>query len=72
MVTMLEEINIGTTEAPRALSIAKDLLPTARATMIKLLQEYKDVFSWSHEDMKKLDPKFYQHQINLSTNAKSF
>ena len=60
---VLEAINVGTTEAPRALSIAKDLPPTARATMIKLLHEYKDVFVWSHEDMKGLDPKFYQHQI---------
>ena len=38
--------------------------------MIALLGEYKDVFSWSYEDMKGLDPKFYQHQINLATDAK--
>ena len=38
--------------------------------MIKLLQEYKDVFTWSHEDMKGLDLKFYQYQINLATDAK--
>ena len=38
--------------------------------MIELLHEYKDVFAWSHEDMKGLDPKFYQHQINLVTDVK--
>ena len=38
--------------------------------MIALLKEYKDVFSWSHEDMKGLDPKFFQHKINLATDAK--
>ena len=38
--------------------------------MIDLLHENKDVFAWSHEDMKGLDPKFYQHQINLATDAK--
>ena len=29
--------------------------------MIVLLGEYRDVFAWSYEDMKGLDPKFYQH-----------
>ena len=38
--------------------------------MIALLTEYKDVFAWSHEDMKGLDPKFYQHKIKLATDAK--
>ena len=38
--------------------------------MIALLGEYRDVFAWSYEDMKGLDPKFYQHQINLATDAK--
>ena len=68
--TELEEINVGTTEDPRTLSIAKNLSPTTRSTMIMLLQEYRDVFAGSHEDMKGLDPKFYQHEINLSTDAK--
>ena len=38
--------------------------------MIDMLREYKDVFALSHEDMKGLDAKFYQHQINLATDAK--
>ena len=66
----LEEVNIETMAEPRLLSIAKDLVPSEKTTMIELLKEYKDVFAWSHEDMQGLDPKFYQHKINLSTNAK--
>ena len=38
--------------------------------MIALLKEYKDVFTWSHEDMKGLDPKFHQHKMNLAIDAK--
>ena len=38
--------------------------------MIALLGEYMDVSAWSYDDMKGLDPKFYQHQVNLATNAK--
>ena len=67
---VLEEINVGTTAYPRLLSIAKELSPTQKEKMVALLTEYKDVFAWSHEDMKGLDPKFYQHKINLATNAK--
>ena len=66
----LEEVNIGTSSDSRLLSIAKELLPDQRNAMIALLTEYKDVFAWSHEDMKGLDPKFYQHKINLATDAK--
>ena len=69
MASALEEINIETASDPRLLSIAKELLPAQWAAMITLLTEYKDFFAWSHEDMKGLDPKFYQHKINLATDA---
>ena len=38
--------------------------------MTELLREYRDVFAWSHEDMKGLDPKFNQHKIKFSIDAK--
>ena len=69
-MSTLEEINVRTFDAPCPLSIAKDLPPSEKTTMIDLLQEYKDVFAWSHEDMKGLDPKLYQHQINLVIDGK--
>ena len=70
MTSALEEVNIGTASNPRLLSIAKELRLEQREAMIILLKEYKDVFAWSHKDMKGLDPKFYQHKINLATHAK--
>ena len=60
---VLEEINIGTASDPRLLSIAKELSPTQKEKMVALLTEYRDVFAWSHEDMKGLDPRFYQHKL---------
>ena len=66
----LEEVNMGTTAEPRTISIAKNLPPSTRMELIALLDEYRDVFAWSYDDMKGLDPKFYQHQINLATDAK--
>ena len=70
MALAFEEMNVGTTEEPRPLSIAKDLPPSEKMTLIELLREYKDVFAWSHKDMKGLDLKFYQHQIDLLTDVK--
>ena len=61
----LEEINVGSVEVPRLLSIAKDLMPSEKKAMTELLQEFKNDFTWSHEDMKGMDPKLYQHKINL-------
>ena len=66
----MEEIKIGTVVDPCLLSIAKELLPDQREAMIALLTEYKEVFTWSQEDMKGLEPKFYQHKINLAIDAK--
>ena len=66
----LEEINIRTTKVPQLLSIAKDLLPTEKTAMTEMLQEFKDGFAWSHENMKGLDLKFYQHKINLAIDVK--
>ena len=44
--------------------------PSEKMAMTNLLREFKDVFAWSHDDMKGLDPKFYQHKINLATDVK--
>ena len=58
----LEEINVGTTDVPRLLSITKDLMPREKMAMIELLREFKDVFAWSHEDMRGMDPKILSTQ----------
>ena len=59
--TELEEVNMGTTTEPRTISIVRNLPPSTRTTLITLLGEYRDVFAWSYDDMKGLDPKLYQH-----------
>ena len=46
------------------------MLLADKQRLIGLLKQYKDVFAWSFEDMKGLDPTFYQHQINLHKDAK--
>ena len=57
--SILKEINVGSIEEPRLPTIAKDLTPSEKMAMIELLREFKYFFTWSHEDRKGLDPKFY-------------
>ena len=67
--TELEEVNIGDTTQPRPIFMAKDLQATFKTKLTETLHEYRDVFAWSYEDMKGLDPQFYQHKINLSPHT---
>ena len=69
--SQLEEVNLGTTEDARPVHIAKEMTPDNKTAMITLLKEFRDVFSWSYEDMRGLDPQLYQHQIHLSKDAKT-
>ena len=67
----LEEINDeGKGLEPKTILIAKEMLSSDKERLIALLKQYKDVFAWSFEDMKGLDPTFCQHQINLHKDAK--
>ena len=60
-----EEVNLGTTNDPRPVNP-----PTNKVVLITLLQDYRDVLAWSHEDMKGLDPEFSQHQIHVRKDSK--
>ena len=68
----LEEVNManeGIGLEPKTILIAKEMLSYDKERLVVLLKQYKDVFSWSFEDMKGLDPAFCQHQINLHKDA---
>jgi hypothetical protein len=33
----------------------------------QLLKEFKDVFTWTYKDLKRIPPKLAQHRIELDT-----
>ena len=68
--SQLEEVNLGTGEDARPVHVAKEMSPEGKTTMITLLKEFRDIFAWSNEDMRGLDPQLYQHQIHLTKDAK--
>mgnify|MGYP000409127067 CR=1 FL=1 len=58
-VSQLEEVDIGTKDKPRPINVAKEMPNDEKKTMTELLMNFRDVFAWSYEDMRGLDPQLY-------------
>ena len=67
--TKLEDVDIGEDDHQRLVLVAKNLPVVFEIELEQTLREYHDVISWSYDDMKGLDPQFYQHKINLSPHT---
>ena len=50
--------------------IAMGLKQNKEHELIKILQEFRDVFAWSYKDLKGVDPIVCQHTIPLCHDAK--
>ena len=45
--SQLEEVDLGTNEVPKPMSVAKEMPLEEKMAMIELLKEFRDVFAWS-------------------------
>ncbi|XP_057948187.1 uncharacterized protein LOC131143834 [Malania oleifera] len=63
-------INLGTEEEPKQVKIGALLKGEEKDKMIELLREYRDVFSWSYQDMPGLDTDLVTHKIPLHSDSK--
>ena len=68
----LEEVNLGTIEAPKKVYIGNKLSLEIRKSLIDLLRKYKHVFEWSYDDLKAYRKDLFQHVIPLKENVKPF
>ena len=69
-VEELETINVGNDQSKKELKIGTLITLEQRTTMIALLQEYADVFTWYYEDMPGLDTNIVVHKIPLEEGCK--
>ena len=69
-VSQLVEVDLRTKEKWRPVNVAKEMPNDEKNAVIELLMTFRDVFAWSYEDMRGLDPQLYQNQIHLITDAK--
>ena len=45
--SQLEEVDLGRTDKPRTVNVAKELPKEEKKAMVALLTDFKDVFAWS-------------------------
>lgn len=61
----VELINLGFEESKREIKIGPLLGEDVKKSLVELLKEYIDVFSWSYRDMLGLDTDIVEHRLPL-------
>ncbi|KAI5416875.1 hypothetical protein KIW84_041757 [Lathyrus oleraceus] len=57
--------NLVLDEPLQEVKIGSQLCPEAKKGLIDLLRDYPDVFSWSYQDMSRLDSETVEHRLPL-------
>jgi hypothetical protein len=63
-------LNNGTSEQPKVLKFGVQCSEEEKTKLLDLFREFKDVFSWSYEDLRGFDPSIIQHAILIKEEAK--
>lgn len=64
----MEEISIDGPD--KKVKIRSQLLQEIQEELISFLQNNKDVFAWTHEDMPGIDPSIIVHHLNVDPTSK--
>ena len=65
----VEEVQVGQ-EEKRTVRVNKQLPNEFRQDLLELFQEFQDVFTWDHTELKGIDPRVCQHKIPLRMDAR--
>jgi hypothetical protein len=68
----VKDCNIGTEESPRLVKVSRYLSPEIKSKYVELLKKYKDVFSWSYDELRTYDTSIMEHKIPLKLGVKPF
>ncbi len=63
----MTKIKLGFEEILQQVKINIDLELVINSQPVKLLKEFKDIFTWTYKDLKGMSPKIVQHQFELDT-----
>ena len=58
-------MSIDEHSSKRKVKIGTSLGPDLRSSIINCLKRNRDVFTWSHSDMKGIDPNLACHRLNI-------
>ena len=67
---MVIQVDVGSRDHPKPISISESLSLTEREELIALIQEYIDIFAWNYEDMPDLDLQIAMHHLNIRPDVK--
>ena len=66
-----QPINLGTNDEPKMIQLGNTLTSSEKDALVGLLNEFKEVFAWSYEDMPRIDIDIVQHCISTDPTMKS-
>jgi hypothetical protein len=61
----VEDCDIGNKENLRLVKLSKDIPPDIKIKYAKFLRKYKDVFTWSYDELRTYDTSIMEHKIPL-------
>jgi hypothetical protein len=67
-----ETVNLGTKDNPQNINLGKGCSEQERSAFIKLFKEFKDIFSWTYDELKTFDPNIIQHIIPMKPQTHPF
>ena len=70
IVDELKKINLGTTKEPRPTFISALLTPEEEEGYLRLLVEYKDVFTWTYKEMPRRNPSISLHHLAVKKGVR--
>ena len=68
----VEDYDIGTKEESRMVKISKLLPPEIKGKYKDLLRQFKEVFTWSYDELRTYDTTVIDHKIPLKPGVKPF
>ena len=69
-VEQLEEIPIKRDDPTKVVKLGGSLDPKVRKNLVKLLKEYNDIFTWSHDEMPGIPLTLDTHRLAVDATVK--
>ena len=66
------EINIGKTNSPQMIKIGTITSHNEKKEIENLIREFKDIFTWSYDDLKAYSGELIKHTIPFQEGVKPY
>ena len=66
----LEEVNLVEGDITKVTKVGIGLDHILKGKIIEFLKQNLDVFTWTHEDMSRIDNKVIEHKLNVNPTRK--